>query len=84
MIRKVSATCQLTDISEYEGGELEFDTRSYSPEKRDEDKHVISPKELLSKGSIVVFPSFVWHRVKPVKKGIRYSLVLWNLGYPFK
>jgi PKHD-type hydroxylase len=36
------------------------------------------------KGSIIVFPSFVWHRVKPVTKGTRYSLVMWNLGYPFK
>jgi PKHD-type hydroxylase len=84
MVRKVSVTCQLTDNLEYEGGELQFDTRSYNPEKRDEGKHIISTKELLSKGSIVVFPSFVWHRVKPIKKGTRYSLVLWNLGYPFK
>jgi predicted 2-oxoglutarate/Fe(II)-dependent dioxygenase YbiX len=26
----------------------------------------------------------VWHRVQPVTKGTRYSLVVWNLGYPFK
>ena len=38
----------------------------------------------LKKGGIVVFPSFVWHRVKPVTKGIRYSLVVWILGQPFK
>jgi hypothetical protein len=37
----------------------------------------------LSKGSIVVFPSFVWHRVNPIIKGTRYSLVMWNLGRPF-
>ena len=84
MIRKLSVTCQLTDGSEYTGGELQFDTRSYDPHMRDEDKHVITSKEILPKGSIVVFPSFVWHRVQPVTKGIRYSLVLWNLGYPFK
>ena len=41
-------------------------------------------KDILPKGSLVVFPSFVWHRVKPVKKGSRYSLVIWNLGWPFK
>ena len=29
-------------------------------------------------------PSFVWHRVCPVKSGERNSLVIWNLGYPFK
>ena len=79
-IRKLSLTCQLTDGNEYEGGELEFDTRSYDPRE----KKIISCKDILPKGSIVVFPSFVWHRVKPVTKGIRHSLVMWNLGYPFK
>jgi PKHD-type hydroxylase len=83
-IRKLSVTCQLTDGSEYEGGELEFDFRDYDPSKRDESKHLIKAKEILPKGSIVVFPSHLWHRVKPVRKGIRYSLVLWNIGYPFK
>tara|TARA_R110000824_G_scaffold202447_2_gene386693 strand:- start:336 stop:965 length:630 start_codon:yes stop_codon:yes gene_type:complete len=83
-IRKLSVTCQLTDGSDYEGGELEFDFRDYEPHIRDEDKHLKQAKEILSKGSIIVFPSHLWHRVKPVMKGIRYSLVLWNLGYPFK
>jgi PKHD-type hydroxylase len=79
-IRKLSLTLQLTDGSEYEGGELEFDFRDYDPHTRDESKHVRQAKEILPKGSIVVFPSFVWHRVKPVTKGVRYSLVIWNLG----
>ena len=83
-IRKLSMTCQLTDGSEYEGGELEFDFRNYDPHMREEDKHLRRAKEILPKGSIIVFPSFVWHRVKPVTKGTRYSLVMWNLGYPFK
>jgi len=83
-MRKLSMTCQLTDGSEYEGGELEFDFRNYDPHMREESKHLRQAKEILPKGSIVVFPSFVWHRVKPVTKGVRYSLVMWNLGYPFK
>ena len=83
-IRKLSMTCQLTDGSEYEGGELEFDFRNYDPHMREEAKHLRQAKEILPKGSIIVFPSFVWHRVKPVTKGVRYSLVVWNLGYPFK
>ena len=83
-IRKLSMTCQLTDSSEYQGGELEFDFRNYDPHMRDESKHRIQCKEILPKGSLVVFPSFVWHRVKPVTKGERNSLVIWNLGYPFK
>ena len=40
--------------------------------------------EIAPRGPIVVFPSHVWHRVKPVTKGTRYSLVIWNLGYPFR
>jgi len=83
-IRKLSMTCQLTDGSEYEGGELEFDFRNYAPHMREENKHLIKAKEILPKGSIIVFPSFLWHRVKPVTKGTRYSLVMWSLGYPFK
>ena len=53
---------------------------------RDPDKklNIVKCKEILPKGSLVVFPSFVWHRVCPVKKGERNSLVIWNLGWPFK
>ena len=83
-IRKLSMTCQLTDGSEYKGGELEFDFRDYDPALRDELKHVVQAKEILPKGSIIIFPSNIWHRVKPVTSGTRYSLVLWHLGNPFK
>ena len=83
-VRKLSMTCQLTDGSEYTGGELEFDFRDYDPHMRDESKHVRQVPEILPKGSIVVFPSHLWHRVKPVTRGTRYSLVVWHLGNPFK
>jgi PKHD-type hydroxylase len=83
-IRKLSMTCQLTDGSEYKGGELEFDYRQYDPNVRDEKRHIVTAKEILPMGSIIIFPSFVWHRVKPVTEGTRYSLVVWNLGHPFK
>ena len=83
-IRKISMTCQLTDGLEYSGGELEFDFRNYEPNMRDESIHRVQCKEILPKGSIIVFPSHVWHRVKPVTAGTRYSLVMWNLGQPWK
>jgi PKHD-type hydroxylase len=83
-VRKLSMTCQLTDGSEYRGGELEFDFRNYDPHMRDESKHIRSVPEILPKGSIVVFPSHLWHRVKPVTAGTRYSLVVWHLGKPFR
>jgi PKHD-type hydroxylase len=80
-IRKLSVTCSLSDYKDYEGGELEFDFRNNDPDKK---QNIIKCTEILPKGSICVFPSFVWHRVKPVIKGTRYSLVIWNLGYPYK
>ena len=61
-----------------------LDFRNYDPHMRDEVKHLRKAKEILPKGSIIVFPSFVWHRVKPVTSGTRYSLVVWHLGRPFK
>jgi len=79
-IRKLSVTVSLNDGSEYEGGELEFDFRNKDPEETT----TKLCNEIYKKGSIVVFPSFVWHRVKPVIEGTRYSLVIWNCGYSFK
>jgi|TARA_Y100000114_G_scaffold144026_1_gene152149 PKHD-type hydroxylase len=80
-IRKLSVTVTLSDPKEYKGGELEFDFRNLDPDKPRKPRKC---KEILPKGSLVVFPSFVWHRVCPVKSGERKSLVIWNLGYPFK
>ncbi len=78
-IRKLSVTVSLSDEKDYSGGELEFQFRN-----QDNPKRTKVCTEILPRGSVVVFPSFIWHRVKPVTKGVRYSLVLWNLGYPFK
>jgi len=79
--RKLSVTVSLSDPKNYKGGELEFDFRNLDPDKKPNIKKCI---EILPKGSLVVFPSFVWHRVCPVKSGERNSLVIWNLGYPFQ
>lgn len=81
-IRKLSMTLSLTDPEEYEGGNLEFDFRNDT----DFDYHSTSKRlctEIRPKGSMIVFPSFVWHRVTPVTKGLRQSLVMWSLGKPF-
>ena len=78
-IRKLSMTCSLSDPSEYEGGQLQFQFRN-----QDDPTITRNCTEILPRGSIVVFPSAVWHCVTPVTKGTRYSLVMWSLGYPFK
>ena len=80
-IRKLSVPLTLSDPKTYKGGELEFDFKQHDPDQKSEPKIC---KEIVPKGSLVVFPSFVWHRVKPVTKGVRYSLVMWNLGFPFQ
>jgi len=82
-IRKLSVTVSLSEPTDYRGGELEFDCRNEDPTKSKK-RNILTCNEIKPRGSIVVFPSHVWHRVKPVTKGTRYSLVIWNLGYPFK
>ena len=69
--RKLAIIIQLSDPCEYEGGELQiFDGGK--------------PKTCLkTKGSIIIFPTFLLHRVTPVTKGTRRSLVLWVAGPPF-
>ena len=81
-IRKLSVTVSLSEGGvENKGGELVFDFRNLDPDKK---RNIIKCKEILPKGSLVVFPGFIWHRVCPIKKGTRHSLVMWNLGYPFQ
>lgn len=69
--RKLSISILLSDPSDFEGGELQF-------------KDIEDQKILTKQGSIVVFPSFIEHRVTPVTKGVRYSAVTWVQGPSFK
>lgn len=78
--RKLSVTVSLADGNDYEGGDFQIDFRNRS----DSTSNFATLKEARQKGSIIVFPSFVWHRVTPVTSGTRYSLVAWTLGYPFR
>ena len=75
-MRKLSMIINLTDPNEYKGGELQFCFNDKEPGKN---KPSLC-REVKPRGSVVVFPSFLWHRVTPVTKGVRYSLVCWNLG----
>jgi PKHD-type hydroxylase len=77
-VRKLSMTINLSDPNDYEGGDLKIDTKSLD----EESVHNIS--EIKPQGSLVVFPSYLYHQVTPVTKGTRYSLVVWCLGKPFK
>lgn len=79
-IRKISMSLQLSDINEYEGGELEFCSDN-TPGK---DREFTTCKDAKNKGTLIFFPSFLYHRVKPVTKGIRKSLVVWFIGRPYR
>ena len=70
--RKLSMSLLLSDPSEFEGGELQV--------MLSKDVKVLEAK----KGRAWFFPSYVLHRVTPVTKGIRRSLVLWVGGPEFK
>jgi len=83
-IRKLSVTISLNDPDEYDGGNLQFDFRNQVDWEQNKKSRIKTCTEIRPRGSIIVFPSFVWHRVEPVTRGTRYSLVIWNLGYPFR
>ena len=72
--RKLSITIQLSDPNDYEGGDFIIDPQYEVPDKN----------KLRQKGTVFVFPSPIRHKVSPVKKGIRKSLVAWVEGPKWK
>ena len=65
--RKISIVVQLSDEKDYEGGELLINTgQMLVPSKK--------------QGSVILFPSFLMHKVEPLRSGNRYSLVSWISG----
>lgn len=68
--RKLSVSVQLSEPTEYEGGDLEFMIN----------RSMKAPRE---KGTVILFPSYIIHKVNKVTKGTRRSLVLWFCGPPF-
>ena len=70
--RKISIVIQLSDPNDYVGGDLQIMTGS---------EYTTIPR---GKGNVVVFPSFLLHRVVPLTSGNRKSLVLWVGGDHYK
>jgi predicted 2-oxoglutarate/Fe(II)-dependent dioxygenase YbiX len=67
-LRKISISIQLSRAEDYDGGDLEL-------------MYGIQPQKLDRKrGTLIAFPSFMLHRVTPVTRGTRWSLVAWILG----
>ena len=69
-VRKISMTCLLSPENEFEGGDLELQGEGKIAK--------------IKQGHAVFFASFIRHRVKPVIRGNRKSLVMWFGGTPFK
>jgi len=69
--RKLSISIQLTDEGDYAGGGLEFCPGG-------------EPLLSRNRGTAIVFPSYMPHRVTRVKSGVRHSLVAWIHGPPFR
>ena len=72
--RKISIVIQLSDSNEYEGGDFEIDDMDWGD----------WTKGVREKGTIIVFPSFLRHRVTPITKGTRKSLIAWIDGVAFR
>lgn len=70
--RKLSLVLQLTDPSQYEGGNLEILTSGQPKIVRKQ------------RGLIAAFPAYQLHQVTPVTGGSRQSLVAWVTGAPFR
>ena len=70
--RKLSFIVQLSDEADYDGGEVQV---RYGPEPMPLQK---------ARGTFIVFPAYVLHRVRPIERGERLSLVGWMAGPPFR
>ena len=79
-IRKLSLICNLTDPNDFEGGDLFLNFPKPNPNFTEQHQLHFMKKQ----GAIVIFPSFLWHKVAPVTKGIRHSLVCGMNGEYFK
>jgi len=70
--RKLSLSLQLSDPASYEGCDLQF---HFGADIRD------APR---TRGAVIAFPSFFWHRVTPIVSGTRKALVMWASGPAFR
>jgi len=79
--RKLSLTLQLTDKTTYEGGDFQF---KWIDDNKKGLLNILTVDDAKDIGTIIIFPSFVFHRVLPITKGKRESLVNWSVGKEFK
>ena len=81
LARKISISVNLSDPADYEGGDFEIEETTPTPLRSD--RRLQTLEGLRERGSAIVFPAHMHHRVTPVTRGMRRSLVDWFLGPPF-
>ena len=83
-IRKLTAVLAVSNPDTFEGGELQFYTGDRPMEDMGEITGEQITNDIKAQGSVIVFDSRDWHRVTPVTKGVRHSIVCWAVGPNFK
>tara|TARA_Y100001949_G_C15982566_1_gene329017 strand:- start:1474 stop:2064 length:591 start_codon:yes stop_codon:yes gene_type:complete len=83
-VRKLSLTLALSNPDTFEGGELQFYTGGRPMKDMGKITAEQVKNDIKSQGTIIVFDSRDFHRVTPVTKGIRHSIVCWTVGPNFK
>jgi len=79
-IRKLSLTLQLTDRTEYDGGDFQCRWIDHRKKNLLDTVTIDDAKDI---GTIIIFPSFIHHQVLPITRGKRESLVNWSVGKLF-
>lgn len=74
--RKLSMVIQLSKSEDYDGGNFEL--------WQEECEKLPDPSAIRQRGTVIMFPAFLRHRVTPVTRGLRYSLVSWYEGPCFR
>ena len=64
--RKLTIVCLLSKRGEFQGGELDLRGAAETPP--------------LGRGSVIVFPSVIEHKVAPILAGVRISATCWAVG----
>tara|TARA_S200002703_G_C3744446_1_gene229017 strand:+ start:227 stop:901 length:675 start_codon:yes stop_codon:yes gene_type:complete len=89
-IRKLSITIQLSEPDDYNGGHFQWlepvnEFNQLTKEKVVDVHKMVQTAPFSAKaiGTMIVFPSFVYHQVTPVTMGTRKSLVGWACGQPY-
>lgn len=79
LARKITVLTNLSDSTDFDGGDFEFKDLEGTPLVNEDDRLVMRKK-----GTVIVFPSYIYYRLTPVNNGEKCYTITWILGPPFK